>query len=192
MLYLHSVFDLPTHRNISNRDCIDQCPSSWRNFLQCLNLDVTTNCICEIHFLALAGFDLNTVRKLSRKQEKSWRSRDSNLGLLGRKWECFLCATQSPLALFGYKQGSENFTPSSFQALTSTWRRWRLRSSTGTAADLNGRAKPSPSTSAAFAEGSSKRYRCMAAFEVLEHFPLISRACSTLARRWHSSEYSFF
>ena len=27
--------------------------------------------------------------------------------------------------------------------------------------------------------------RCMAAFEVLEHFPLISRACSTLARRWH-------
>ena len=31
----------------------------------CIALDVTANCICEIHCLALDGFDLNTYHKLS-------------------------------------------------------------------------------------------------------------------------------
>ena len=35
------------------------------NFLQCLALDATANCICEIRCIALDGFDLNTVHKLS-------------------------------------------------------------------------------------------------------------------------------
>ena len=58
--------------------------------------DVTANCICEIHCLALDGFDLNTVLKLSSKEKKSQRSRDLNLGLLGGKQECFHCAMQLP------------------------------------------------------------------------------------------------
>ena len=49
-------------------------------------LGVTENCICQIHYLALDGFDLNTVHKLS--------SKDSNSGLLGGKQECSLCAMQ--------------------------------------------------------------------------------------------------
>ena len=38
-------------------------------------LDVTANCICEIHCLALDGFDLNIVHKLSSGEKKpqwSW------------------------------------------------------------------------------------------------------------------------
>ena len=51
-------------------------------FLLYLAPDVTDNCICEIHCIALDGFNL----KLSSKEKKSRASRDSNLGLLdGRK-----------------------------------------------------------------------------------------------------------
>ena len=66
------------------------------NFLQHLTLDVNAKCICEIHYLALDGFDLTTVHKLSSKEKKSWRSQVSNPGLLGGKQECFLCAMQPP------------------------------------------------------------------------------------------------
>ena len=45
-------------------------------FFQYLALDVTTNCICEIQCLALDGFVLNTVHKLSSKEKK--KSRQSN------------------------------------------------------------------------------------------------------------------
>ena len=54
-------------------------------FLYYLALDVTANCICEIHCLPLDGFDLNTVHKLSSKEKKSGRNWDSNPGLLGKK-----------------------------------------------------------------------------------------------------------
>ena len=54
-------------------------------FLWCLALDVTADCICEIHCLALDGLYLNTVCNLSSKEKKSWRSRDLTLGLLGGK-----------------------------------------------------------------------------------------------------------
>ena len=65
-------------------------------FLWFLALDVTAYCICEIHCLAIYGFNLNTVHNLSSKEKKSQRSRDSNPGLLGGKQECFHCATQPP------------------------------------------------------------------------------------------------
>ena len=42
---------------------------SW-TFLLYLALDITAHCICEIHGLALDGFDLNTVQKLSSKEKK--------------------------------------------------------------------------------------------------------------------------
>ena len=51
---------------------------------------VTANCIWEIHCLALDGFDLNTVHKLSSKEKHL--GRDLNLGL--GKQECFLCDMQ--------------------------------------------------------------------------------------------------
>ena len=54
-------------------------------FLLNLALDATTNFICEIHCLALGGFDLDTVHKLSSKEKKSRRSQDSNPWLLGGK-----------------------------------------------------------------------------------------------------------
>ena len=38
-------------------------------FLQYLALDVTANCNSEIHFIALDGFDLNTVHKLSSTEK---------------------------------------------------------------------------------------------------------------------------
>ena len=66
-------------------------------------MDIKANCICEIHFLALDGFDFNTVHKIksnemnSQRDKKSPRSRDSNLGLQGGKQESFLCATQLPI-----------------------------------------------------------------------------------------------
>ena len=66
------------------------------NFFSYLALNVTANCICEIQCLALDGFNLNTVHKLSSKEKKSQRSRDSNQRHLGGKQECFLCATQPP------------------------------------------------------------------------------------------------
>ena len=52
---------------------------NWCIFLNFLALDVTTNSICEIHCLALDGLDHKTVHKLSRKEKKIQRSRDSNL-----------------------------------------------------------------------------------------------------------------
>ena len=38
-------------------------------FLEYLALDITANCICEIHCLALDGFDHNTVHQLSSKEK---------------------------------------------------------------------------------------------------------------------------
>ena len=77
-----------------------------------LALDVTVNCICEIHCLALEGFDLNTVHKLCSKEknsrrEKSRWSRDLNPGLLGGK---HLCATQPPVFTDLQKQTCITFT----------------------------------------------------------------------------------
>ena len=43
---------------------------NWWDFLWYLALDVTASCICEIHCLALDGFDLNTVHQLSSKEKK--------------------------------------------------------------------------------------------------------------------------
>ena len=40
-------------------------------FLQYLALGVTANCICEIHCLAIDGFDLKPVHKLSNIEKKS-------------------------------------------------------------------------------------------------------------------------
>ena len=55
-------------------------------------------CICEIHCLAPDGSNLNTIQKRgSKEKKKSWRSLDSNPGLLDGKQECFLRATQPPL-----------------------------------------------------------------------------------------------
>ena len=45
-------------------------------------MDVTANCICDIHCIAIDGFDLNTVHKLSSQEKKSQLRRDSNPGLL--------------------------------------------------------------------------------------------------------------
>ena len=56
-------------------------------FLLYLDLDVTAYWVCEIHCLALDGFELETVYPLSSKEEKSRQSRDSDLGLLGGKQE---------------------------------------------------------------------------------------------------------
>ena len=39
------------------------------DFLWYLALDVTANWICETHCLALDGFNLNTVHKLSNKEK---------------------------------------------------------------------------------------------------------------------------
>ena len=64
-------------------------------FLLYLVLEVTADCICEIHCIELDGFDVNAAHKLSSKvknsqREKSWLSRDLNpLG-------SFLCVTQPP------------------------------------------------------------------------------------------------
>ena len=56
--------------------------SRWRvkkffekHFLQYFALDVTANCICEIHWLALNGSDLNAVHKRTSKEKKSQWSR---------------------------------------------------------------------------------------------------------------------
>ena len=67
---------------------------SWstNSFQWCLALDITANCICEIHCLALDGFDLHTVHKLSSKEKKILPVP----GLLGGKQETFLFARQSP------------------------------------------------------------------------------------------------
>ena len=66
------------------------------NFLEYLALDVTANCICEIHCIAPDGFDLYTVYQQSSKEKPSPLSRDSNQGLLGGKQDCYLGATQPP------------------------------------------------------------------------------------------------
>ena len=49
---------------------------------------------CCAKCLALDGFDLYAVHKLSSKEKKSQRSQDSNPGMLSGKQECYLCATQ--------------------------------------------------------------------------------------------------
>ena len=70
-----------------------------QSFLYYLALDITANCICEIHWLALDGLDLNTVHKLRSKREDYPPSQDSTLGLLAGKQECFLCAYTEFLTL---------------------------------------------------------------------------------------------
>ena len=79
--------------------------------MQYLALDVTANHICEICYIALDGFNLNTVHKLSSKEEKSWHSQDLKLGLLGGKQECSHCAMQPPppkiLVLFSIKEPTD-------------------------------------------------------------------------------------
>ena len=66
------------------------------NFLLCLVHDVSSNCICGGLCLALDGFDLKTVHKLSTQKKILRQGQDSNLGLLNGMKECFLCATQPP------------------------------------------------------------------------------------------------
>ena len=61
-------------------------------FFVVLSSDITANCIGEINCLALDGFDLYTVHKLSSKEKKYCRSQISNPRLLGGKQECFLSA----------------------------------------------------------------------------------------------------
>ena len=91
----------PTPTSMLSKSCKDQptrTPETPQKhsqrffFLQYIALDVTPNCTCEIHCLALDGFSLNTFYKLSSKEKKSWRSQHSNPGLLGGQLECFLCA----------------------------------------------------------------------------------------------------
>ena len=94
--------DLPAQisklNHMSQHHCLVSVKSRLYNcctiFLLYLALDVTVNWFCEIHCLALDGFDLNTVHRLSIKEKKSWRSRDSSPGMLGGKQECLLCAMQ--------------------------------------------------------------------------------------------------
>ena len=63
------------------------CTVEYLHFLFCLALAVTANCNCEIHCIALDGYNLNTVHKLSSKEKKSQPSWDLNPGLLGGKQE---------------------------------------------------------------------------------------------------------
>ena len=46
-------------------------------FFGSLALDVNAYCICEIHYLALDGVDLNTIHKLSSKEINSPREKIS-------------------------------------------------------------------------------------------------------------------
>ena len=48
-------------------------------FLSDLAVDVTANYICEIHCLALDGFNLNTVHQQSSKGKTSRHSRDAGI-----------------------------------------------------------------------------------------------------------------
>ena len=61
------------------------CNALMWTFLKYLALDVTAYCICKIHCLALEWFNLNTVHKLSGREEKSRQSQNLNPGLLGWK-----------------------------------------------------------------------------------------------------------
>ena len=54
-------------------------------FLYYLALAITANCISENNCLALDGFDLKTVHKLSSKEKKSQQCWNLNLGLLDEK-----------------------------------------------------------------------------------------------------------
>ena len=75
-------------RSTSKLDLI----SSWELHA----LDITATSICEIHYLALDGFDVNTAHKLSSKEKKYRQSRDWNPALMDGKQECFLYATKPP------------------------------------------------------------------------------------------------
>ena len=78
------------------------------NFFSYLALNVTANCISEIHYIALDCLYLNTVLQLSSKEKKSQLSRDSNPGLLSGKQECYLCAMQ-PLMYILFKSSSKGY-----------------------------------------------------------------------------------
>ena len=74
------------------------CPS-----LQWLAQALAANCICKIPCInALDGFDFSTVHELSSREQISTEpikyrlSRDSNLGPLGEKRKCYLCAMRPP------------------------------------------------------------------------------------------------
>ena len=80
-------------------------------FLQFLAPDITAICICEIHCLALGGFDLNTVHKISSEEKKSRRSWDLSPGLLGGKEECFHCA------IWSHPRGAHSSSPGPYDKL---------------------------------------------------------------------------
>ena len=67
-----------------------------------LALDVTTNCICEIHGITLDGFNLNTAHKLSSKEKKILTEPGFKPGAASWKQECYLCATQPPCQFRSY------------------------------------------------------------------------------------------
>ena len=48
-----------------------------------LAVDATSNCICEIHCLALDGYNLNTVHKLSSKEKKFLAEPGFDIGAAG-------------------------------------------------------------------------------------------------------------
>ena len=62
-----------------------------QHFLLFLALDVTASCICEIHSLAVDGFNINGVHKLSSKEVLGF-----NPGLPGGKQEFFCLLLRSP------------------------------------------------------------------------------------------------
>ena len=68
ILQFRNVWCKPTQRSNGMVGAAYQLESHC-GFLQYLALDATANCICEIHCLALDGFYLNTVHKLSSKEK---------------------------------------------------------------------------------------------------------------------------
>ena len=76
-------------------------------------LDVTAICICEIHCLAIDGFVLNTVHKLSSKEKTSRQSWDSNPGLRSTE-EAFLLPT--PATAPGSNPSSAKFCAAGWKA----------------------------------------------------------------------------
>ena len=89
-------------QRLQEKSSIKQFWFLYHHFFCSTCLWTSLHCICEIHCIVLDGFDLDlkTVHWLSSKENylknKSWRSRDSNPGLMSGKQECFLCATQPP------------------------------------------------------------------------------------------------
>ena len=92
-------------------------------FLYYLTQDITADCICKIYCLALDGFDLNTVHKVSSKEKISRRSQDLNLGLLVGKQECFHCAMQPSFFALLIHEGFLKFDIAAKTAFLKTFER---------------------------------------------------------------------